>query len=1158
MKNPSTLENPGRRVLRPVPAKVFSLVLALIIGPGLGSMPLRAQTLPNVTSGTLLLQLSADVGVATDGTGTNVTTWTDQSVNAFSFNALVNATNFNPVLIPSAQGGKPTIRFLTNGILQCGSVQLFENNNSPLTIFTAFQTTINNSQGTLISQDVLEPNTTFYSDLELAVDPGTRGNTTAGTFGLNRSLAASSDNTFAPGNTNSIITNGVFNVMSTLILSNSTANNSAPQNVQIYRNGIQQTIGAFYGGNNPQYPGWLAAGQYTPGSFELDIGGRLYPTTSRFSAYFIGDISEVIIFQGTLTPHDRALVESYLGTKYSVAITPPTAITTTTQPLPAAVTNGAPASFTVVAGAGSGETDLSYQWQQNGTNIATATAATFNIASVGAIDVGSYQCIVSVPSATNTSASVQLRLITNNILPNVASGNLLLHLQADAGVVTDSTGVNVTQWVDQSTNGFLFNSTIVGGPTTFYPALATGVSGNPVVHFEGANDIQSSSPIQLFTDTNSPLIIFTVASVHDNSIQRYIVNSTVPRITTRAFIDLDVGTSAGNRNESGSFGLARAAGGATVTAANVVTNDTLEIETAAILSSGIAPNNVQLFQNGTFQFVQGFAAGTPDAPYTSMGWLSAGQYPTGAYPFYVGMSENASAPAVNNSTYSTTGPWVGDIAEVVIYQGQLTTADQLAVENYLGAKYGVNISSPTLVGISPQPQSFAFTNGQTVTFTVGASASTGATNFTYQWRDNGTNIPNATNTSYSISNTTLANIGAYQCVAALSSLTVTSAVGALRLIPAASANVLPAITSGTILVQLRSDLGVLTDITGTNVTDWLDQSGNAFDFESQTGVTNAAAAGGSIVPPSLATGLTGNPVIRFNGSNDLLCTVPFQLFTDTNAPVTIFSAFSTPLNSSQTYICNLEVIPRTGPLANPTTGAGGFYNEFMMGVDAGNDGPGEFGVHRASGGATTTPNNLININQFYTMGVEIQSNGVAPNNFNIYQDLGFGHETSLPLVGYFTGSGNDPGGPMDGWESAGYYPTNFYEFHVGTAADSGAATYKGITNSFLGQWTGDLAELIIYQGQLTSADRAAVEGYLNNKYGTGIPTLSIGLKGTNAIISWPISLGTGLGGTFFLQSTTNLSSPTWTTVSPAPVASGTTYSVTNGVTGKRFYRMRLQ
>jgi hypothetical protein len=70
--------------------------------------------------------------------------------------------------------------------------------------------------------------------------------------------------------------------------------------------------------------------------------------------------------------------------------------------------------------------------------------------------------------------------------------------------------------------------------------------------------------------------------------------------------------------------------------------------------------------------------------------------------------------------------------------------------------------------------------------------------------------------------------------------------------------------------------------------------------------------------------------------------------------------------------------------------------------------------------------------------------------------------------------------------------------------------------------------------------------------------LQIGLSGTNAVISWPISLGTGLGGTFFLESTPSLSPATWTKVTTSPAILGTQYVVTNGAAGQKYYRMILQ
>src|SRR5262249_25701993 len=142
---------------------------------------------------------------------------------------------------------------------------------------------------------------------------------------------------------------------------------------------------------------------------------------------------------------------------------------------------------------------ISYQWQKNGTNIPSATDTALSIPSAGPNDVAPYQCVVSTASVTNTSASVQVRLITNTTLPAISSATLFIHLQADAGVVTNASGM--TTWFDQSPNNFEFDTT-ANSLTTFYPIPTNGPTGNKVIHFEGAHNLGNAG-IQVFTDTNS-------------------------------------------------------------------------------------------------------------------------------------------------------------------------------------------------------------------------------------------------------------------------------------------------------------------------------------------------------------------------------------------------------------------------------------------------------------------------------------------------------------------------------------------------------------------------------------------------------------------------------------------------------------------------------
>ncbi|QQS09860.1 MAG: immunoglobulin domain-containing protein [Phycisphaerales bacterium] len=80
----------------------------------------------------------------------------------------------------------------------------------------------------------------------------------------------------------------------------------------------------------------------------------------------------------------------------------------TSQPSPATVCPGSPATFTVAV---SGNTPA-FQWRKNGTNIGGATSNSYTIASVIAGDAGSYDCVVTDTCNTITSNAASLGVNT--------------------------------------------------------------------------------------------------------------------------------------------------------------------------------------------------------------------------------------------------------------------------------------------------------------------------------------------------------------------------------------------------------------------------------------------------------------------------------------------------------------------------------------------------------------------------------------------------------------------------------------------------------------------------------------------------------------------------------------------------------------------------
>jgi len=66
-----------------------------------------------------------------------------------------------------------------------------------------------------------------------------------------------------------------------------------------------------------------------------------------------------------------------------------------------------------------------------------------------------------------------------------------------------------------------------------------------------------------------------------------------------------------------------------------------------------------------------------------------------------------------------------------------------------------------------------------------------------------------------------------------------------------------------------------------------------------------------------------------------------------------------------------------------------------------------------------------------------------------------------------------------------------------------------------------------------------------------VPSLSITTVGNQAVLSWPT-----WAPNFVLQTTTNLASPAWTGVSPAPVVFNGQNVVTNSISGaQQFYQL---
>lgn len=114
---------------------------------------------------------------------------------------------------------------------------------------------------------------------------------------------------------------------------------------------------------------------------------------------------------------------------------------------------------------------------------------------------------------------------------------------------------------------------------------------------------------------------------------------------------------------------------------------------------------------------------------------------------------------LNTWEKSTSGGagWIGDLAVAKIYRTVLSP------QQVTDARSAITALSAATPSISSQPQSIAKTAGQSASFSVTASRSDSGT-LSYQWQKNGSDIANATSSTYTIPTISTGDAGEYRVV----------------------------------------------------------------------------------------------------------------------------------------------------------------------------------------------------------------------------------------------------------------------------------------------------------------------------------------------------------------------------------------------------------
>jgi CSLREA domain-containing protein len=258
------------------------------------------------------------------------------------------------------------------------------------------------------------------------------------------------------------------------------------------------------------------------------------------------------------------------------------------------------------------------------------------------------------------------------------SSTLELWLRADKGVFSDTSCTSTTAdggtvgcWQDRSGNGHNATLGTVGQQPIFRANRRNSVYNLPALEFDGSNDRLATLPLQLHATGSSGLSIFSVFDTDTDTSQRFLV---AKGISAQCTDELELGVRAGS-TPNGAYGFHRGCGRSTYAAGGTIAINTYYLMSALALPVGNTPNNVNIFRDGS-------ALALAD---NNTGWVNAGAYSTAVEQLNIGTRQDTNA-----TTYSAYHD--GDATEIIIFTTDLNSIQRILVENYLSAKYEIDIS----------------------------------------------------------------------------------------------------------------------------------------------------------------------------------------------------------------------------------------------------------------------------------------------------------------------------------------------------------------------------------------------------------------------------------------------------------------------------------
>lgn len=226
--------------------------------------------------------------------------------------------------------------------------------------------------------------------------------------------------------------------------------------------------------------------------------------------------------------------------------------------------------------------------------------------------------------------------------------NLVLWLKADAGVTLNGTAVKA--WNDQSKPAYNVTQAATANQPTYQAAV---LNGYPVLTFDGTNDRLVSTEANAFAFREGDLSWFIVARSNDNAARKTVFGT----LNNGNYNPSTRGIAGGFNASEQPYAWYRE---------NGIVQATSALNEWVILGTRRVSGTAYLYRNSV-------EVGSGSAPGDI---VNAGALCVGC------------AGATQLSDF-----FMGDVAEIIIFNKAVSTAERILIENYLSAKYGIPLDA---------------------------------------------------------------------------------------------------------------------------------------------------------------------------------------------------------------------------------------------------------------------------------------------------------------------------------------------------------------------------------------------------------------------------------------------------------------------------------